>query len=150
MGRLFEGVTVKCELAAVQILNMHLRLTRLAETRRRWLPCQPGIPQAGAESHTVATPQVTENSLKSLCGLRLNVQLRTGPKGARRMVHGSHGPHWGFINGTGRELEHKDKHTQLITPWLSCTFHTGPQSVWSCVCAVFREEWEGKHYKLSS
>lgn len=34
---------------------------------------------------------------------------------------------------------------QLITPWLSCTFHTMTQSVWSCVFvrAVFSEEWVG-------
>lgn len=40
--------------------------------------------------------------------------------------------YWGFINGTGRELKHEGKHTQLITPWLSCTVHTATQSV--CVC----------------
>lgn len=32
-----------------------------------------------------------------------------------------------------------------LPPWLSCTFHTVTQSVWSCVLAgaVFSEEWVG-------
>lgn len=65
------------------------------------------------------------------------------PGGARPGA--SHRPQWGFINGTGRELKHEDKHMQLITPWLSCTFHTMTQSVWSCVFvrAVFSEERVG-------
>lgn len=42
-------------------------------------------------------------------------------------------------------MKHEGKHTQLITPRLSCTFHTVTQSVWSCVFvgAVFSEEWVG-------
>lgn len=42
-----------------------------------------------------------------------------------------------FINGTGRELKHEGKHTQLITPWVSCTVHTATQSVCLCVRGVF-------------
>lgn len=34
-------------------------------------------------------------------------------------------------------MKHEDKHAQLITPWLSCTFHTVTQSVWSCVCVLY-------------
>lgn len=45
--------------------------------------------------------------------------------------------YWGFINGTGRELKHEAKHTQLITPWVSCTVHTATQSVCLCVRGVF-------------
>lgn len=45
--------------------------------------------------------------------------------------------YWGFINGTGRELKHEGKHTQLITPRLSCTVHTATQSVCVCVRGAF-------------
>lgn len=56
------------------------------------------------------------------------------PTGAGRMARGSRKAHWGFINGTGREIKHEGKHTQLITSSLSCTFHTATQSLCVCEC----------------
>lgn len=95
MGRLSESMAVKCKLAAVPILKMHLRLTRSAATQRQRPPYRPGggIPQAGAESRTVRTLEVTENSQSPCCRLSSNVQQHTGPTGAGRMVHVSLRPH---------------------------------------------------------
>lgn len=151
MGRLSESMTVKCKLAAVQISKMHLRLTRSTATQRRWLPCQPGIPQAGAESHTVThwTLEVTENSpcagLAWTCNSIQDQQVQAGRCTAATVLIEAllmaQEENWSTRTNTRSSLP--PGHRVPFTPWLKVCGHV-------CVCVVFSEEWEGKHYKLSS
>lgn len=123
MGRLSETMTVKCELSAVPILKMHQRLRRSTVMQRRCLPCQPGMPQAGAESHT---------GLAWTCNSIQDQQVQAGwCTAAAGLIEDSlmaQEENWSM--GTNTRSSLPPGYRVPFTPWLKVCGHV-------CVCVLY-------------